>query len=48
MNRFQDISGAIDDFQGIKWWMFLCLIGAWVIVYFIVMKGIQVRLNTFC
>ena len=40
----QDISSGIDDFVGIKWWMFLCLICSWLIVYFIVMKGIQVRL----
>ena len=32
---------SIDDFGGIKWWMLLCLIGSWLIVYAIVMKGIQ-------
>lgn len=32
---------SIDDFGGIKWWMLLCLIASWLIVYAIVMKGIQ-------
>ena len=37
-----DISGSISDFDGIKWWMLICLAVAWLVVYLIVMKGIQV------
>jgi len=35
-----DASGAIDDPVGIKYWMLLCLVLSWVIVYLILMKGI--------
>lgn len=36
-----DVSPAIDQPEGLKWWIVLCLILAWTIVFFIVMKGIQ-------
>ncbi len=36
-----DISESISDFDGIRWWMLLCLALAWFIVYLIIMKGIQ-------
>lgn len=36
-----DISPAIDQPEGLKWWIVLCLLLAWTIVFFIVMKGIQ-------
>ena len=36
-----DISEGVDSFEGIKWWMILCLALAWIIVYLIIMKGIQ-------
>lgn len=31
----------MDDNGGFKWWIVLCLMAAWIIVFFIVMKGIQ-------
>lgn len=31
----------MDDNGGLKWWIVLCLMAAWIIVFFIVMKGIQ-------
>lgn len=31
----------MDDNGGFKWWIVICLMVAWIIVYFIVMKGIQ-------
>jgi solute carrier family 6 (neurotransmitter transporter, amino acid/orphan) member 15/16/17/18/20 len=31
----------MDETGGFKWWIILCLILAWTIVFFIVMKGIQ-------
>ena len=36
-----DISPTIDEPNGIKWWMCLCLLLSWVVVYFIIQKGIQ-------
>lgn len=36
-----DASPSIDDNGGFKWWIVVCLILAWLVVFFIVMKGIQ-------
>ncbi|CAH1717250.1 unnamed protein product [Chironomus riparius] len=36
-----DASPSIDDNGGFKWWIIICLILAWLVVFFIVMKGIQ-------
>lgn len=36
-----DITPSIGESGGIKWWMLLCLLGAWIIVYLCVMRGIQ-------
>ncbi|XP_014260185.1 sodium- and chloride-dependent transporter XTRP3 [Cimex lectularius] len=36
-----DVSPSMDDFGGMKWWIVLCLLLAWIVVFFIVMKGIQ-------
>ncbi|XP_055703697.1 sodium-dependent neutral amino acid transporter B(0)AT3 isoform X2 [Phlebotomus papatasi] len=36
-----DASPSIEDSGGLKWWIVLCLLLAWVVVFFIVMKGIQ-------
>ncbi|XP_025158328.1 sodium- and chloride-dependent transporter XTRP3 isoform X2 [Harpegnathos saltator] len=36
-----DAAPSIDDGQGLKWWIVLCLLLSWVVVFFIVMKGIQ-------
>lgn len=36
-----NITDSIDNFDGIRWIMFLCLIISWTVVYLIVMKGIQ-------
>jgi solute carrier family 6 amino acid/orphan transporter-like 15/16/17/18/20 len=36
-----DISPSVDQPGGIKWWMALCLLLSWIIVYFITMRGIQ-------
>ncbi|XP_032792559.2 sodium- and chloride-dependent transporter XTRP3 [Daphnia magna] len=36
-----DISPSVDQPEGIKWWMALCLLLSWIIVYFITMRGIQ-------
>lgn len=36
-----DASPSLDDNGGFKWWIILCLILAWIVVFFIVMKGIQ-------
>ena len=38
--RVLDSSESIDNFGGIKYWTFLCLVGSWVIVFLIMMKGI--------
>lgn len=35
------MSPSIDDTAGLKWWIVLCLLLSWTIVFFIVMKGIQ-------
>lgn len=31
----------MDESGGLKWWIVLCLFAAWLIVFLIVMKGIQ-------
>ncbi|XP_043267351.1 sodium- and chloride-dependent transporter XTRP3 isoform X2 [Venturia canescens] len=36
-----DAAPSIEEGQDIKWWIALCLLLSWVIVFFIVMKGIQ-------
>ncbi|XP_073987596.1 sodium-dependent neutral amino acid transporter B(0)AT3 [Rhodnius prolixus] len=36
-----DVSPSINETGGLKWWIVLCLLLAWVVVFFIVMKGIQ-------
>ena len=36
-----DISSSIDEPESIKWWMFLCLLGSWILIYLIIMKGIE-------
>jgi solute carrier family 6 (neurotransmitter transporter, amino acid/orphan) member 15/16/17/18/20 len=36
-----DAAVSIDDNGGFKWWIVICLMVAWTIVFFIVMKGIQ-------
>ncbi|XP_071447708.1 sodium-dependent neutral amino acid transporter B(0)AT3 [Hetaerina americana] len=36
-----DVSPSMDEPGNIKWWIVLCLLLAWITVYFIVMKGIQ-------
>jgi len=36
-----DISKSIDEPGGLKWWIVLCLLLAWVVVFIITMKGIQ-------
>lgn len=36
-----DAAPAIDEPGGLKWWIVLCLLLSWTIVFFIVMKGIQ-------
>ena len=36
-----DISPSIDAFDGIRWWMLISLAIAWIVVYLIIMKGIQ-------
>ncbi|GAB0095446.1 Transporter [Sergentomyia squamirostris] len=36
-----DAAPSIEESGGLKWWIVLCLLLAWVIVFFIVMKGIQ-------
>ncbi|XP_024941160.1 sodium- and chloride-dependent transporter XTRP3 isoform X2 [Cephus cinctus] len=36
-----DVSPSIEDGQGLKWWIVLCLLLSWIIVFCIVMKGIQ-------
>lgn len=36
-----DTSPGMDDDGGLKWWIVLCLILSWIVVFFIVMKGIQ-------
>ncbi|KAG5684211.1 hypothetical protein PVAND_013450 [Polypedilum vanderplanki] len=36
-----DASPSMDDNGGFKWWIIACLIIAWIVVFLIVMKGIQ-------
>lgn len=36
-----DAAPNIEDNGGFKWWIVLCLLIAWTVVFFIVMKGIQ-------
>ncbi|KAK0085177.1 hypothetical protein PV325_005632 [Microctonus aethiopoides] len=36
-----DAAPSIEDGQELKWWIVLCLLISWLIVFFIVMKGIQ-------
>ncbi|KDR20718.1 Sodium-dependent neutral amino acid transporter B(0)AT1, partial [Zootermopsis nevadensis] len=36
-----DAAPNIDDNGGLKWWIVILLLFAWIIVFFIVMKGIQ-------
>jgi solute carrier family 6 amino acid/orphan transporter-like 15/16/17/18/20 len=36
-----DAAPDIDNNGGLKWWIVILLLFAWVIVFFIVMKGIQ-------
>jgi len=35
-----DASGSIDELGGIKYWVFICLVLSWIVVYLILMKGI--------
>lgn len=36
-----DASPNIEETGGFKWWIVICLLVAWIVVFFIVMKGIQ-------
>ena len=36
-----DITSSISDPDGIRWWMFLCLLASWIMIYLIIMKGIE-------
>ncbi|KAH8401189.1 hypothetical protein KR009_003560 [Drosophila setifemur] len=36
-----DAAPSMDEPGGLKWWIVLCLMLSWTIVFFIVMKGIQ-------
>ncbi|XP_052891750.1 sodium-dependent neutral amino acid transporter B(0)AT3 isoform X1 [Anopheles moucheti] len=36
-----DAAPSIDETGGFKWWIVLCLMLSWTVVFFIVMKGIQ-------
>ncbi|KOX72963.1 Sodium-dependent neutral amino acid transporter SLC6A17 [Melipona quadrifasciata] len=36
-----DAAPSIQEGQSLKWWIVLCLLLSWIIVFFIVMKGIQ-------
>ncbi|XP_053980742.1 sodium- and chloride-dependent transporter XTRP3 isoform X2 [Hylaeus volcanicus] len=36
-----DAAPSIEAGQSLKWWIVLCLLLSWVVVFFIVMKGIQ-------
>lgn len=36
-----DASPSIETGGAPKWWIVLCLLIAWIVVFFIVMKGIQ-------
>lgn len=35
-----DASGSIEDFVSIKYWVFICLMISWVVIYLILCKGI--------
>lgn len=36
-----DTTTAIDETGGLKWWMVLCLISAWAILYVCCVRGIE-------
>ena len=36
-----DVSPSIEEPEGIKWWMALCLLLSWVVVYICIRKGIK-------
>ncbi|XP_037945230.1 sodium-dependent neutral amino acid transporter B(0)AT3 [Teleopsis dalmanni] len=36
-----DAAPSMDESGGLKWWIVLCLLLSWTVVFFIVMKGIQ-------
>ena len=36
-----DISSSIEEPESVRWWMFLCLLGSWILIYLIIMKGIE-------
>ncbi|KAJ1519453.1 hypothetical protein ONE63_004743 [Megalurothrips usitatus] len=36
-----DASTSMEEPDGLRWWIVLCLLLAWVVVFFITMKGIQ-------
>ncbi|CAK9795044.1 Sodium-dependent neutral amino acid transporter SLC6A17 [Anthophora quadrimaculata] len=36
-----DAAPSIQEGQSLKWWIVLCLLLSWIVVFFIVMKGIQ-------
>ncbi|XP_055373153.1 sodium-dependent neutral amino acid transporter B(0)AT3 isoform X2 [Condylostylus longicornis] len=36
-----EVAPTIDEPGGLKWWIVLCLLISWTVVFFIVMKGIQ-------
>lgn len=36
-----DVSPSIEEGMDLKWWIVLCLLLSWIVVFFIVMKGIQ-------
>jgi len=36
-----DISPSIEETGGLKWWMVICLAVAWIVVYFIIQRGVQ-------
>ncbi|XP_017796337.1 PREDICTED: sodium-dependent neutral amino acid transporter B(0)AT3 [Habropoda laboriosa] len=36
-----DAAPSFEEGQSLKWWIVLCLLLSWIVVFFIVMKGIQ-------
>lgn len=36
-----DISPSMEETGGIKWWMALCLLLSWTVVFFIIRQGVQ-------
>lgn len=36
-----DTTAAIDDAGGLKWWMVLCLISSWAVLYVCCIRGIE-------